>query len=74
MIGQIKSVKSNGVGWIRTQIGIDFFFHQSAYNGDFKMLLRDYALGQRPKVQFEMDEASDRGPRALNVIAILSQT
>lgn len=67
MIGQIKSVKSRGFGWISTQIGIDFFFHQSAFKGDFKLLLRDYALGIKPKVLFEMDKDSDRGPRALDV-------
>jgi len=70
MVGQIKSVKSKGFGWIATQIGIDFFFHQSAYQGDFKTLLRDYALGQKPKVMFDMDESSDRGPRALNVVKL----
>lgn len=70
MIGQIKSVKSRGFGWITTSIGIDFFFHQSTYKGDFKLLLRDYALGKKPKIQFDMDETSDRGPRALNVTLI----
>lgn len=70
MIGQIKSVKSKGFGYIATQIGIDFFFHKSTYKGDFNILLRDYALGQRPKVIFDMDETSDRGPRALNVTAL----
>lgn len=67
MIGQIKSVRSNGFGWIKTQIGIDFFFHQSAFLGDYKTLLRDYALNKKPKVIFDQDEGSDRGPRALNV-------
>jgi len=70
MIGQIKSVKSRGFGWIATQIGVDFFFHQSEYKGDFKTLLKDYALGKKPKVIFEMDESSDRGPRALNVTEV----
>lgn len=68
MIGQIKSVRSRGFGWIETQIGVDFFFHHSAYKGDFKTLLKDYALGEKPKVLFDMDKDSDRGPRAINVI------
>lgn len=67
MIGQIKSVKSRGFGWISTQIGVDFFFHQSAFKGDFRTLLRDYAMGIKPKVLFEQDPSSDRGPRALNI-------
>lgn len=65
--GKIKSVKSKGFGFIETPMGIDFFFHQSNFTGDFKDLLKVFALGDKPKVQFDQDESSDKGPRAVNI-------
>lgn len=67
MTGRIKNAKSRGFGFIETSGGIDFFFHESAFKGDFKTLLRDVALGKKPKVNFEQDITSDRGPRAVNI-------
>lgn len=70
MNGKIKTVKSKGFGFIETNLGIDFFFHSSEFQGDFKELLRNVALGMKPEVTFEQDEKSDQGPRALKVILV----
>ena len=67
MQGKVKTVKSRGFGFIETALGIDFFFHQSQYKGDFKVLLNKIAMGEHPEVNFEQDMNSDNGPRALNV-------
>lgn len=68
MNGRIKSIKSKGYGFIETQIGIDFFFHQAACSkDDFKELLKRFAGGEKTKVTFDQDSESDRGPRALNI-------
>jgi cold shock CspA family protein len=69
MNGRVKAIKSKGFGFISTEIGIEFFFHQHACKDDatWRDLLKRFALGERPKVKFDQDKDSNRGPRAINV-------
>ncbi len=60
--GTIKRiVRERGFGFLRDELGQDWFFHRSSLEGtDFDKL----AEGQR--VSFE-EEASPKGPRATNL-------
>lgn len=84
MTGEIKALKSNGFGFIATELGIDFFFHMSEYKdkdgneGDWKVLLQRFVVAteaeQKIKVNFENDIDAPAGPRALKVRLIEDDT
>ena len=65
--GRVKRVLSKGYGFIETDKGIDYFFHRTAYDGDFKTLLLHHSRGEIVIVEFEDDPTSDKAPRAVNV-------
>jgi len=67
MEGRIKAVNSHGYGFIETDKNIDFFFHHSQYQGDWKILLKRFISDEQLIVSFENDADAPSGPRALNV-------
>lgn len=73
MIGKIKNIKPSGYGWITVDhedLGTteDFFFHMTAYKGDFKVLteMSPPITQVGPTVQFKSVEGP-KGPRATRV-------
>ena len=72
--GRIKAVNSYGYGFIETSQGIDFFMHQSQFNGNWKQMLTRYVSGEQLMVEFENDPTSPSGPRAKNVVIVSSIT
>lgn len=69
MQGTIKIVKSKGFGFIETKEDIDFFFHHSEYQGDFKELVKMYVCqgDKKLSVTFDNDMTAPTGPRAVKV-------
>lgn len=67
LTGRIKNMNSKGFGFIETDKQIDFFFHHSQYQGDWKRLLQKFVTGEQIMVTFENDKDAPEGPRALNV-------
>jgi len=67
--GKIKKVVSQGYGFISTSQGIDFFFHHTAFQGDWKNLLTRFVVigTDRLGVEFDVDTQAPSGPRAINV-------
>lgn len=67
--GKIKMIASRGFGFIETKEKIDFFFHHSAFNGDWKELVAQYVNNKNSgiPVTFDNDETAKSGPRAINV-------
>lgn len=74
MTGKIKYCNSYGYGFIDTPNKIDFWFHHTAYNGDWKDLLRRYVGGEKIEVEFDNDTTATRGPRAINIRNVKCQT
>ena len=67
--GYIKSVKSAGYGFIVYR-GIDFYFHKTAFNGDWKKLTAEFASTPAEKkieVEFEVDAEHKDAPKAKSV-------
>ena len=63
MIGTIKTLRTEkGFGFIRDTAGKDVFFHSSAIYGEGIDNLRE-----GDGVEFDLEEAGPKGPRALNV-------
>lgn len=76
MEGILKKVVSEGYGFIVYK-RIDYWFHQTAYKGDFKNLLalfvNNEGTGSPIHVNFDIDKAATRSPRAVNVeIAVVA--
>lgn len=67
MDGKVKKVNSSGYGFIETAKDIDFFFHHSSYQGDWKLLLKRYVSDEIILVEFDNDPEAPSGPRAINV-------
>ena len=70
MNGKIKAVTSKGYGFIQGEKHIDFFFHRTAYDGDWKRLLSKYINlkeGESINVEFINDTTATEGPRAIGV-------
>lgn len=67
MFGTLKNANSRGFGFISTKAGIDFFFHHSAYTGDWKDLLRRHVSEETIELEFENDPTGSDGPRAIKV-------
>lgn len=67
MEGKIKVMNSSGYGFISTKNKIDFFFHHSSFDGDWKALLSRYLRDEEILVQFDNDTTANDGPRAINV-------
>lgn len=67
MIGRIKNVNSRGYGFIETDRMVDFYFHHTQFDGNWKMLLSRYINGEVTNVVFDSDVTATDGPRALNV-------
>lgn len=67
MTGKIKNVNSAGYGFIETPDKIDFFFHFTEYQGDWKQLLKMKVSNEKMLVEFENDPEAPQGPRALRV-------
>lgn len=67
MTGRIKNVNSQGYGFIETKDKIDFFFHFTEYQGDWKQLLKMYVSQEKLPVEFDNDPDAPQGPRALRV-------
>lgn len=68
MKGLVKRlIHEKGFGFIRSELsGVEYFFHRSAFIGDFDQLAFDVAEGKEVKVQFQ-DVVNNKGPRAENV-------
>jgi len=67
--GKIRKIlPQKNYGFIRHK-GIDYFFHRSAYQGDWQQLIEDASFSQEePDIQVTFEiEQSDKGPRATNV-------
>jgi len=64
--GRVKKLTSNGFGFIECD-KIDFFFHHTDYNGDWKALLSKYVRKEPLYVKFDVDMDCDQGPKAINV-------
>jgi CspA family cold shock protein len=63
MTGTIKTLRpEKGFGFIRSDAGKDFFFHQSAIYGEGIEMLRE-----GDSVDFELGPAGPKGPRAESV-------
>lgn len=67
MDGRVKYCCSNGYGFIETAQRIDYYFHHSQFNGNWKHLLRRYVSDEMLIVEFENDPEGTDGPRAKNV-------
>lgn len=67
MEGRIKRVLSKGYGFIETDAGIDFYFHHTAYKGNYKDLLKRFVSDEIIIVSFDNDPTGPDGPRAVNV-------
>jgi cold shock CspA family protein len=65
--GRVKIVTSRGFGFIETRIQIDFFFHYTQWDGNWKDLLLRYVNGEKIYVEFENNRESKSGPQALRV-------
>jgi CspA family cold shock protein len=63
MTGTIKTLRADkGFGFIRDASGKEVFFHSSAIYGEGIEMLRE-----GDGVEFDVEEAGPKGPRALNV-------
>jgi cold shock CspA family protein len=63
LTGTIKTLRAEkGFGFIRDSAGKEYFFHQSAIQGEGIANLRE-----GDSVDFEIGEAGPKGPRAENV-------
>ena len=63
MTGTIKTLRAEkGFGFIRDAAGKEYFFHQSAIQGEGIANLRE-----GDSVEFEVGEAGPKGPRAESV-------
>ena len=65
--GKVKKLTSNGFGFIESE-HIDFFFHHTDYQGDWKALLSKYVRKEPIHVKFDIDVTCDTGPKAINVM------
>lgn len=65
--GRVKHCNSRGFGFIETKKQIDFYFHQSVYNGNWKELLRRFVADEIIIVEFNNDPSATEGPKAMNV-------
>ena len=66
MIGQVKSINNDKMfGFIRYGT-VDYFFHVSAFQGDWKRLVAAVTNGEKIDVEFQ-EEYSKKGPRATEV-------
>jgi cold shock CspA family protein len=65
----VRLIGEKGFGFIRSQ-EVEYFFHRSAFNGQWEDLLFDYGKASTPiSVSFDL-ERSAKGPRATNVSVI----
>lgn len=68
MTGEIKNVQEKGYGFILAENHKEYFFHYTAYSGNWDELKADVRLGKKVYVEFEEDNSQPRkGPRAMNV-------
>lgn len=65
--GQVKHCNSKGFGFIGTKQQIDFYFHHTAFQDNWKELLRKFVSGEIVIVEFENDPTGTEGPKAKNV-------
>lgn len=65
--GRVKYCNSRGFGFIETKKQIDFYFHQSVYEGNWKELLRLFVADEIIIVEFHNDPSATEGPKAMNV-------
>lgn len=65
MIGRVKRIFAAGYGFIHTDENEEFFFHVSAYKGDWKELIANSPPNKEegPLVYFK-EQVHPRGPRA----------
>lgn len=74
--GVIKVVNSRGFGFITCE-EIDYFVHYTDYRGDWKLLVQRYVsdrnIGRKVEVEFDFDESSKQGPKAINVTEIVGE-
>jgi len=65
MIGKVKKVFAAGYGFIHTEENEEFFFHATAFKGDWKILvsLSPPNTEEGPLVYFK-EQKHPRGPRA----------
>jgi len=68
MRGIIKRLmEEKHFGFIRSQEGVEYFFHSSDFNGHFNDLVDDVNSGQQVEVEFNV-VPSQKGPRAGDVV------
>lgn len=68
--GRVKKMTSRGFGFIETDNEVDFFFHYSDYDGNWKELLAKYVAGGIIAVNFEQDLYNTKAPKAIKVVVI----
>ena len=69
MEGKVKLANSQGFGFIETDMGIDFFFHHTKFQGNWKELLGCMVKGKVVNVTFDVDDTAVE-PRAINVCEV----
>lgn len=67
MEGKLKHANSKGYGFIETAAKIDYYFHHTAYQGDWKVLLKHFVSDEAVILEFDNDSEAPSGPRAKNV-------
>lgn len=67
MKGFVRTVSTKNFGFIRTESGVDYFFHKDDFNGFWDDLLNDFTESKgKIEVEFEPGEGA-KGPRAAQV-------
>ena len=61
-----RLIGEKGFGFIKTENGVDYFFHRQDFAGLFDELIYMVDSGQHIKVTFDV-VPSPKGPRAANV-------
>lgn len=64
MTGRVKTVNPRGFGFIIDGRDIDFYFHFTEFNQDWKVLLAHFVAGRVVIVNFEVDITATNSPRA----------
>lgn len=67
MIGFITRLPKNSdsFAFVKTREG-DFFLHRDDFNGRWSDLIKAVNRGAHPKIEFEVSDRNDKGPRACN--------
>lgn len=67
MIGRVTYCNSRGFGFVQDERLIDFYFHHTQFDGNWKHLLVKFVAGTPITVEFDNDDTAKESPRAKNV-------